>query len=316
MNVLAASRISKRFAATRAVDDLSFEVHGGEIFAMLGPNGAGKTTTIRIALDILKPDQGDISVFGTSLTQDGKDRIGYLPEERGLYRNITVLDCLTYLGALKGMDSRFAKKRAEQLLERVDLGPNKHQKVSELSRGMQQKAQFAATILHDPDLVIIDEPFSGLDPVNTRLIKAMLYEIRAQGKTIIMSTHMMHQVEEMADRLLMMNEGKRVLYGPVASVREQFALNAVYVDGVGDWSTLPGVAQIRQEDKETELLLEEDFTPEDLLAQLVGNPEFRVSRFEVAVPSLNDIFITVVGKSSHRNSASTVAEKKGAPDHE
>ena len=294
MNALEAFHISKHFATIRAVDDLSFEVHSGEIFAMLGPNGAGKTTTIRMALDILKPDEGTISVLGSPLTQTAKDRIGYLPEERGLYRNITALDCLTYLGALKGMDPKIAKRRADELLERVGLGPNKLQKVSELSRGMQQKAQFVATILHDPDLVIVDEPFSGLDPVNTRLIKEMIYEMKAQGKTVIMSTHMMHQVEEMADRLLMMDHGRRVLYGPVDQVREQFAMNAVYVDGQGDWAAMPGVARVKVDGKETELLLKEGVTPDDLLAHIAGNSAYHLKRFEVAVPSLDDIFITVV----------------------
>lgn len=296
MKTLEASHISKHFSTTCAVDDLSFQVHSGEIFALLGPNGAGKTTTIRIALDILKPDTGTISVLGGPLTQETKDRIGYLPEERGLYRNITVLDCLTYLGTLKGLDPKIAKRRADELLERLELGPNKLQKVSELSRGMQQKAQFAATILHRPDLVIIDEPFAGLDPVNTRLIKEMIYEIKAQGKTVIMSTHMMHQIEEMADRLLMMNEGRRVLYGPVNRVREQFTLNAVYVDGYGDWAALPGVARVQVNGQETELFLKKGVTPDDLLAHLVGNPAYRLTRFEVAVPSLNDIFITIVDK--------------------
>ncbi|MGD9101372.1 MAG: ATP-binding cassette domain-containing protein [Anaerolineae bacterium] len=296
MNALEVSHISKNFATTRAVDDLSFQVRSGEIFAMLGPNGAGKTTTIRMALDILKPDQGSISVLGGPLTQATKDRIGYLPEERGLYRGITVLDCLTYLGTLKGMTPKAAKARAGELLERVELGDNKLQKVSELSRGMQQKAQFAATILHDPDLIIIDEPFSGLDPVNTLLIKDIIYEMKAQSKTIIMSTHMMHQVEEMADRLLMMNHGRQVLYGPVDRVREQFALNAVYVDGQGDWAALPGVTRVQTDGKETELFLEQDVTPDNLLAQLAGNPAYRITRFEVAVPALNDIFITVVGR--------------------
>jgi ABC-2 type transport system ATP-binding protein len=296
VNALEVSHISKNFATTRAVDDLSFQVRSGEIFAMLGPNGAGKTTTIRMALDILKPDQGSISVLGGPLTQATKDRIGYLPEERGLYRSITVLDCLTYLGTLKGMTPKAAKARAGELLERVELGENKLQKVSELSRGMQQKAQFAATILHNPDLIIIDEPFSGLDPVNTLLIKDIIYEMKAQSKTIIMSTHMMHQVEEMADRLLMMNHGRQVLYGPVDRVREQFALNAVYVEGQGDWAALPGVTRVQTDGKETELFLEQDVTPDNLLAQLAGNPAYRITRFEVAVPALNDIFITVVGR--------------------
>lgn len=307
MNALKASNITKRFSTICAVDDLSFEVDCGEIFAMLGPNGAGKTTTIRMALDILKPDTGTISVFGGALSQETKDRIGYLPEERGLYRNITVLDCLTYLGTIKGMDKKLAKRRANELLERVELGPNKMHKVSELSRGMQQKAQFAATVLHDPDLVIIDEPFSGLDPVNTQLIKEMIYEMKAQGKTVIMSTHMMHQVEEMADRLLMMNQGRRVLYGPVDKVREQFAFNAVYVAGHGDWGALPGVARVQSNGNETELLLKEHESPDDLLSQLAGNAAYSVTRFEVAIPSLNDIFISVVGKD---------ADNSGATDQE
>jgi len=297
MNVLNVTNVSKSFAATQAVDGLSFEVHSGEIFAMLGPNGAGKTTTIRMVLDILKPDSGSIEVLGAPLTQATLDRIGYLPEERGLYRSITALDCLTYLGTLKGMSAKDAKARANTLLERVELGPNKLQKVSELSRGMQQKAQFAATILHDPDLVIIDEPFSGLDPVNTLLIKEIIYEIKAAGKTIIMSTHMMHQIEEMADRLLMMDHGQRVLYGSVDQVREQFALNAVYVAGEGDWAALPGVARVgasRVDGRETELFLVDGYQPADLFGHLAGNPAYRVTRFEVAVPSLNDIFITVV----------------------
>ena len=301
MNAVKISRVSKTFATIRAVDDLTFEVDSGEIFAMLGPNGAGKTTTIRMALDILKPDQGSISVFGGPLTQATKDRIGYLPEERGLYRNITVLDCLTYLGTLKGMDAKAAKQRANALLERVELGPNRLQKVSELSRGMQQKAQFASTILHDPELIIVDEPFSGLDPVNTQLVKEMIYEMKAAGKTVIMSTHMMHQVEEMADRLLMMDHGRRVLYGPVDEVREQFAMNAVYVDGQGDWAALSGVSRVQKDGKETELFLKEGMSPDDLLAQLVGNPAYQVTRFEVAVPSLNDIFIAVADRVPGNN---------------
>ncbi len=293
MNALQVNNVSKSFAQTRAVDSLSFEVRSGEIFAMLGPNGAGKTTTIRMALDILKPDQGTIQVLGGSLTQDTKDRIGYLPEERGLYRKVSVLECLAYLGTLKGMDIQSARRRAQMLLERVELGPHQSKKVNELSRGMQQKAQFIATILHDPDLVIVDEPFSGLDPVNTKLIKEMIYEMKAQGKTVIMSTHMMHQVEEMADRLLMMDHGRRVLYGPVDQVREQFAMNAVYVGGQGDWTALPGVARVHIDGKETELLLKEGVSPDDLLDQLAQDPAYQITRFEVAVPSLNDIFISV-----------------------
>lgn len=300
MNALVVSKVTKTFAATRAVDDLSFEVERGEIFAMLGPNGAGKTTTIRMALDILKPDQGTIEVLGGPISEASKDRIGYLPEERGLYRNITVLDCLTYLGTLKGMDRGTAKRRVLELLERVDLGENAAHKVSELSRGMQQKAQFAATLLHDPDLVIIDEPFSGLDPVNTQLIKDLMYELKGRGKTVIMSTHMMERIEEMADRLLMMDHGRRVLYGPVDQVRQDFAQNAVLVEGQGDWAALPGVERVQIDGRETQLFLKAGVSSDDLLAQAARDPAYHITRFEISLPSLDDIFIRVAKTEKER----------------
>ncbi len=292
-STLVVSNVTKDFATTRAVDDLSFEVRRGEIFAMLGPNGAGKTTTLRMALDILKPDRGQIEILGGAITDESKNRIGYLPEERGLYRNITVLDCLTYLGTLKGMERKAAQERALTLLERVGLGENANHKVSELSRGMQQKAQFAATILHDPDLVIIDEPFSGLDPVNTQLVKDLMYELEDRGKTVIMSTHVMERIEEMADRLLMMDHGRRVLYGPVDQVRQDFAMNAVLVQGQGDWAALPGVERVKVDGRETQLFLKPGVTSDDLLAQTASNPDYHITRFEIALPSLDDIFIQV-----------------------
>jgi ABC-2 type transport system ATP-binding protein len=297
MNSLVVSGVSKSFGATCAVDDLSFEVQTGEIFAMLGPNGAGKTTTIRMALDILRPDSGRIEILGGPINQQAKDRIGYLPEERGLYRNITVLDCLAYLGTLKGMTSRDAKARAARLLARVGLEDAMNKKVSTLSRGMQQKAQFAATVLHHPDLVIIDEPFSGLDPVNTLLVKEMMYEIKDRGQTVIMSTHMMHQVEEMADRMLMVSEGSKVLYGRVEEVRRQYASHAVYVSGEGDWASLPGVERVEhdREEKADLVCLAEGISTDDFLRAAAMHPDIHLSRFEVALPSLEDIFIEVAG---------------------
>jgi len=224
---IAVECISKRYGQHVAVDDLSFDVYRGEIFSMLGPNGAGKTSTIRMILDIIKPDSGRIAVLGGPFTEATKERIGYLPEERGLYKGTRVIELLAYLGTLKGMSHADATRRAGQLLDDVGLGENKKSKVSELSRGMSQKVQFIATIIHDPELIIIDEPFSGLDPVNTEMIKNLIYQFKAQGKTIVMSIHEMHQVEEMADRLLMINHGKRVLYGSVDEVRHQFSENAV-----------------------------------------------------------------------------------------
>src|SRR5262249_50079089 len=175
MNTIQVDNITKRYGDHIAVDNLSFEVRKGEIFSMLGPNGAGKTSTIRMILDIIKPDSGSIEVLGGRFTEATKERIGYLPEERGLYKNVRLLELLTYLGTLKGMSGDDAKKRAETLLEEVGLGENIKSKVSELSRGMSQKVQFVATILHNPELLMIDEPFSGLDPVNTEMIKNMIY---------------------------------------------------------------------------------------------------------------------------------------------
>jgi ABC-2 type transport system ATP-binding protein len=291
------SGISKRYGEKVAVDNVSFEVRRGEIFSMLGPNGAGKTTTIRMILDIIKPDSGTIRVLGGPFTEQTKERLGYLPEERGLYKSVPVMELLAYLGSLKGMTQREATRRADMLLEQVGLGANKKSKVSELSRGMSQKVQFIATILHNPELIIIDEPFSGLDPVNTEMIKNMLYDLKAQGATIVMSIHEMHQVEEMADRLLMYNQGKRVLYGPVDEVRQQYAENAVLVSGQGEWERLPGVVSVKPEDngRAFKLMLDQGTTPDDMMQRMAADPQVHIKSFALAVPRLNDIFIRVAG---------------------
>jgi ABC-2 type transport system ATP-binding protein len=290
--------VSKSYGTFRAVNDLSFDVYPGEIFAMLGPNGAGKSTTIRMILDIIKPDTGKIDVMGGSLTEAKKDRIGYLPEERGLYRNVRVLEVMTYLGSLKGLTNSDAEKRAKALLDRLGLGENAKSKVSELSKGMQQKVQFAVTVMHDPELMIVDEPFSGLDPVNTLVIKEMLQEMRERGKAIIMSTHQMFQVEEMADRLMMIERGRQALYGPVDTVRRQYASHAVVVEGQGNWQQLNAVERVerdRDNQKAVVLYLKPEATSNELLAEIAATPDTNIERFELAVPSLNDIFIEVAG---------------------
>ncbi len=297
MRAIAAEHISKSYGSFLAVKDLTFEVFGGEIFAMLGPNGAGKSTTIRMILDILKPDSGSIEVLGAPLTDATKDRIGYLPEERGLYRNVQVIDMMVYLGTLKGLSSRDARQRAMQYLERLDLADSAKKKVSELSKGMQQKVQFAVTVLHDPDLIIIDEPFSGLDPVNTLVIKDLLIEFQKRGKAVVMSTHQMQQVEEMADRLLMIDRGEQKLYGAVEDVRAQYALPAVRVEGQGNWSMLSGVdhVELSENGKQAALLyLKPDITPDNVLAEIAARDDMHIKAFELAVPSLNDIFVQVV----------------------
>ncbi|MBZ0296114.1 MAG: ATP-binding cassette domain-containing protein [Anaerolineae bacterium] len=294
--------VSKNYGNFRAVDHVSFDVYAGEIFAMLGPNGSGKTTTIRMVLDILKPDTGRISVLGGPLTDEKKDSIGYLPEERGLYRNASVVDVMVYLAGLKGLPRQEAKKRSLAMLEKLDLGEHAKSKVSELSKGMQQKVQFAVTILHEPQIIIVDEPFSGLDPVNTLLIKDLLLDFNKQGGAVVMSTHQMHQVEELADRMLMLSKGQQKLYGPVSEIREQFASHAIVVEGTGDWSALPGVASVEtvHNGRDSNVLhLLPEATADSVLAAIAASPDTHIRRFELAVPSLNDIFIEVAGGDRH-----------------
>lgn len=295
--------VTKRYGSFIAVDDLTFEVRPGEIFAMLGPNGAGKTTTLRMILDILKPDSGSIEILGGPLTDATKDRIGYLPEERGLYRDVPVLDVLTYLAQLKGVPRAEAQRRAAAMLKQVGLEANAKSKVSELSKGMQQKVQIIATVLHRPALVIIDEPFSGLDPVNTQMIKDLLYDMNREGVTIVMSTHQMNHIEEMADRLVMIDHGRRVLYGSVQEVRERFAENAVIVEGTGDWAALPGVGKVdvSETGREFTLHLADGVSPDEIMHAVAIDPAYHVRRFELAVPSLTEIFIQVAGGNNHNN---------------
>lgn len=297
-NTIEMHDVSKRYGAHLAVDHLDFDVQRGEIFSLLGPNGAGKTTSIRMILDIIKPDSGTIQVLGAPFTEATKARIGYLPEERGLYKGVRLVELLAYLGTLKGMSSADANKRANVLLDQVGLADSKKSKLSELSKGMSQKVQFVATILHRPELIIIDEPFSGLDPVNTEMIKGMLFQLRNDGTTIVMSLHEMHQIEQMADRLLMMNHGQRVLYGSVDQVRQQYAENAVIVSGQGDWARLAGVASAVPVDpagRHTKLMLADGTTPEQIMRLMADTPGYQVRSFELAVPSLNDIFLRVAG---------------------
>jgi ABC-2 type transport system ATP-binding protein len=294
---ISVEQISKSYGNFRAVDNLSFDVYSGEVFAMLGPNGSGKTTTMRMILDIIKPDTGRISVLGGALTDATKDRIGYLPEERGLYRSVRLLEMMVYLGTLKGLSRSEAQKRSLALLERLELTEHMKKKVSELSKGMQQKIQFAVTVLHNPDLIIVDEPFSGLDPINTLVLKDLLLEFRDKGGTIVMSTHQMWQVEEMCNRLLMIDKGEQKLYGAVDDIRQQYAQNAIIVEGKGDWAALPGVAKIEPKEngrKGAMLFLKPGVTSEQVLAAIAAAPDTTVERFERAVPSLNDIFIRVV----------------------
>ncbi len=299
---ISVAHIAKSFGSVQAVRDVSFEVYPGEILGLLGPNGAGKTTTIRMLLDIFKPDSGEIAIWGGPLNEAKKDRIGYMPEERGLYRDQKLEPTLLFLGMLKGLERTTARRRLNEWLKRLDLYAHRNKKVQELSRGMQQKAQIIATMLHDPDLIIVDEPFAGLDPVNTRLIKTIIEEQRAAGKTIIMSTHQMYQVEALCSRIVLIDRGRSVLYGEVDEIKRQFAGNAVVVEGRGNIEGLPGVLQVRREDGAWHMPLAPGTAPQDVLRALVERG-VKVERFEIAEPSLEDIFIAVVGEHEENDDA-------------
>jgi ABC-2 type transport system ATP-binding protein len=288
------SHVRKAFGDVQAVRDVSFEVRPGEIFGLLGPNGAGKTTTIRMMLDIFRPDSGEVQVFGGTLTEEKKNRIGYMPEERGLYKDLKLEPTLIYLATLKGIDASTAGDRIAPWLERFDLIDFRQSKIQELSKGMQQKAQIIATLLHDPDLLVIDEPFAGLDPVNTRLVKDIIDELRGEGKTIIMSTHQMYQVEALCNRILLINQGRDVLNGQVEAIKRQFAGNAIEIEGEGDYHGLPGVLEARRHNGIWNLTLETGADPQEILAALIKRDGIKLERFELAEPSLEDIFVTVV----------------------
>lgn len=289
------SNVVKFYGSNPVVNDVSFTVAQGEIFGLIGPNGAGKTTTIRMIMDIVKPDSGDIHILGERLSEDTKDKIGYLPEERGLYKKLTVLQTLTYLAALKG--SRVENNRVEKLLKRVDMLPHKDKKIEELSRGMGQLIQFLVTIIHNPQLVILDEPFAGLDPVNTELIKEIVLELRAQDKAVILSTHRMNEVEELCDRILMIDRGRSVLYGKLADIKNKYRNNSVFVEFEGKLGQLEGVISSRQEGKYIELFLDGKTPPQKVLQQMVRQG-VTVNHFEVATPTLNEIFLQVAGKDN------------------
>jgi ABC-2 type transport system ATP-binding protein len=294
MHTVDVANVSKRFGEVKAVVDVSFAVAPGEIFGLLGPNGAGKTTTIRMMLDIFRPSSGTIRVFGGELDLAGKRRIGYLPEDRGLYKDQKLDQTLIYLATLKGLDEGTVRQRLDAWLERMELADHRHKKVQELSRGMQQKAQLIATMLHEPDLIVVDEPFSGLDPVNTRLVKNILEEQREQGKTIIMSTHQMYQVEALCNRIVLINEGRTVLYGLVDEIKRNFAGNAVSVRGHGDFAHVPGVLETRRQDGAWQLSLAIGTDPQAVLRVLAARDNVKIESFVLAEPTLDDIFINVV----------------------
>ncbi|MCZ7356872.1 MAG: ATP-binding cassette domain-containing protein [Candidatus Methanoperedens sp.] len=281
------SHVSKSFNGQPVVKDISFEIAPGEVFGLIGPNGAGKTTIIRMLLDIMKPDSGEINILGGRAGT--KDMIGYLPEERGMYRRLSVMDTLMYLGALKNRQSR---ERTLSLLEKMGMLTNKDMKIQELSKGMQQKIQFIAAINHDPQLIILDEPFSGLDPVNMKLVKDLILELSREGKTVLISTHMMDQVERMCERIFMIHRGKGVLYGSVSEIKSRYGKNTIFLEFEGELKNITGVKKISHSGNYAELVLEPGVDTRDILKSIAA--DVRVNKFEVSAPSLNEIFIKVV----------------------
>ena len=296
MQVVEVNHIVKSYVDKVAVDDLSFSVAKNEIFGLIGPNGAGKTTAIRMIMDIIKPDSGEITILGEKISEISKNKLGYLPEERGLYKKLTVMDSILYLASLKDMDSRSAMERAEKLLKKTGMLANRNKKIEELSRGMGQIIQFIVTIIHDPELVILDEAFSGLDPVNTEVLKKLIIDLKNQGKAVILSTHQMNQVEELCDRILMIDNGRDVLYGNLREIKSKYKSNSVILDFEGAFGQLPGVIEKNVHKGYTELVLDGDVTPKQLLERL-AKTNITINRFEVAAPSLNEIFLRVAGKN-------------------
>jgi ABC-2 type transport system ATP-binding protein len=300
-SILVADRITKRFSGHTAVDALSLTVPPGVIYGLLGPNGAGKSTTIRMIMGIYVPDEGSVSLFGGSGGLEQSERIGYLPEERGLYPKMRVLDVLLFLAEMKGMDRRTARPKALAWLERLGLGDWKLRKVNELSKGMQQKVQFISTVLHDPDLLVMDEAFSGLDPVNAQVLKETVLELRGRGKTILLSTHIMEQAEKLCDSVCIIARGKKLVDGTLAEVKHTHGGKHVLVNFDGARGAADRVFADRQlvakadvSGQFAELELAAGADAQGILQALVSSGA-RLSRFELAEPSLNKIFIDLVG---------------------
>jgi ABC-2 type transport system ATP-binding protein len=299
MDALVVDHITKTFGKFIAVDDLSFAIPRGTVYGLLGPNGAGKTTTIRMVMNIIIPDKGSIAVLDKKMNESMKERVGYLPEDRGLYPKMKIGELLYFLAELKGMTGEKARKNIDAWLARFELTGWKEKKVEELSKGMQQKVQFIATVVHEPELILLDEPFGGLDPVNTKLLKDIMLEMKAKGMTIIFSTHRMEQVEMICDNICLINKGRRVLEGNLTRIKNQYGKNTVVLDYDGDAGfirDIPAVDTYDDYGKFMEIKLREGSDPQVLLKAVAD--KIRVNKFEVKEPTLNAIFIEKVGEKS------------------
>jgi len=293
--LLSIENVTKRYEGHTAVDDLSLTIEPGVVYGLLGPNGAGKTTTIRMIMGIIEPDEGKIEIFGEPFSESMKERIGYLPEERGMYRKMKVIDHIVFLAEIKGMTAKAAAGRAKQWLERVDLAGWEDKPVEALSKGMQQKIQFISTVIHEPQMVILDEPFTGLDPINTQLLKDVIIEMKDEGRTVILSTHLMDQVEKLCERICLINRGRKVLEGGLGEIKMRFSKNVVsmrYSGSKRELESHPDVEKVGEFGQGLSVTLAEGADPSSMLRFALDHG--RVDRFEVGELSLHDIFISQV----------------------
>ncbi|AXJ00454.1 ABC-2 type transport system ATP-binding protein [Cyclonatronum proteinivorum] len=309
MSVIQVNQIVKRYGAFTAVDDVSFNVEKGRIFGVLGPNGAGKTTTIRMINFITIPDSGQVLIKGAPASAESQKLIGYLPEERGLYKKMKVGDQLLYLARLKGMNDHDARKSLTYWLDRFKATDWIKKELGELSKGQQQKVQFISTIAHDPEICIFDEPFSGLDPINAELLREVILELNQKGKTILFATHRMEQVEQMCDDICLFNNGKLLLTGSLADVKRSFGNNTVKLSFLGDGSFIDGLENVRINNRSAnyaEIRLLDGTSEQDVLQTAVQHVQ--LTHFEFVQPSLNEIFISTVNNATAAESATQTAK--------
>ncbi len=305
MKTLEVQKIRKSFGAFVAVDDVSFTVDESCVFGIIGPNGAGKTTTLRMVMNIIAPDAGTVAILGNTERSRSADLIGYLPEERGLYRKMKVGDLLTFMMDLKAMPRRESRKAIDIWLQRLDITEWKHKKIEELSKGMQQKVQFLGTIMHKPRLLILDEPFGGLDPINVNVIKEIMLELKKEGTSIIFSTHVMESAEKLCDEIFLINKGRQLLYGKLGEIKKSYGSENVLIEFEGSDEFLKTSQQIKKFDNYgnyVEAQLVKNADPQQLLREAMQNNAIR--RFEIKSPSLNDIFIEAVNNSNSGRSES------------
>ena len=300
MPIVELQQVSKAYDTKVAVENLSFKIEPGSMFGLLGPNGSGKTSSIRMMIGITVPDSGSVRLFGQPFNRKNLPRVGYLPEERGLYKKMKVIDQLSFLGQLHGLDATTATKRAYAWCEKLEIIEAVQKKTEELSKGMQQKIQFISALLHEPELIIMDEPFSGLDPVNATLLQDTLVDLRQQGRTVLFSTHRMDQVEKLCDTICLIHNGHLVLSGGMREIKSKYPANRVHMIFTGDDSFLnhPSIESVKNYQGIAEIKLREGADAQALLAEAVTKA--RITRFEVMEPTLEEIFIEKVTAESNK----------------